>query len=142
MCLLYTDTSAHGCTLWALVFRLKRVAAFYRSNHFWMPYHIAQDTTPAKTDSKRLSTVIYRPPLCRQFGSGNEESIACLEYLSHSGAAEKISKRVLTTYARSRIINFVSHADVVSRHADVAQLVEQLIRNEQVVGSSPIISSI
>ena len=28
------------------------------------------------------------------------------------------------------------------RHADLAQLVEQLIRNEQVVGSSPIISSI
>ena len=27
-------------------------------------------------------------------------------------------------------------------NADVAQLVEQLIRNEQVVGSSPIISSI
>ena len=57
-------------------------------------------------------------------------------------AVLKISKRVLTTYARSRIINFVSHADVVCRHADVAQLVEQLIRNEQVVGSSPIISSI
>ena len=142
MCLLYTDTSAHGCTLWALVFRLKRVAAFYRSNHFWMPYHIAQDTTPAKTDSKRLSTVICRPPLCYQFRGGNEESIACFACLSHSRSTKKISKRVLTTYARSRIINFVSHADVVSRHADVAQLVEQLIRNEQVVGSSPIISSI
>ena len=30
----------------------------------------------------------------------------------------------------------------VRRYADLAQLVEQLIRNEQVVGSSPIISSI
>lgn len=27
------------------------------------------------------------------------------------------------------------------KHADVAQLVEQLIRNEQVVGSSPIVGS-
>ena len=107
-----------------------------------MPYHIAQDTTPAMTLIKNTSDVTCSPPLCRQFGSGNEESIACLEYLSHGGVAEKISKRVLTTYARSRIMNFVSHADVVSRHADVAQLVEQLIRNEQVVGSSPIISSI
>ena len=30
----------------------------------------------------------------------------------------------------------------MGRYADLAQLVEQLIRNEQVVGSSPIISSI
>ena len=28
------------------------------------------------------------------------------------------------------------------RHADVAQLVEQLIRNQQVIGSSPIVGSI
>ena len=57
-------------------------------------------------------------------------------------AVLKISKRVLTTYARSRIINFVTHADVLCRHADVAQMVEQLIHNEQVVRSSPKISSI
>ena len=31
---------------------------------------------------------------------------------------------------------------LVKRHAGLAQLVEQLIRNEQVVGSSPIASSI
>jgi hypothetical protein len=31
---------------------------------------------------------------------------------------------------------------VQRRHADVAQLVEQLIRNQQVIGSSPIVGSI
>ena len=30
---------------------------------------------------------------------------------------------------------------IVEEHADVAQLVEQLIRNQQVIGSSPIVGS-
>ena len=32
-------------------------------------------------------------------------------------------------------------ADKMKRNADVAQLVEQLIRNQQVIGSSPIVGS-
>ena len=44
----------------------------------------------------------------------------------------------LTEAPRSGIIPL----SPVGRYADLAQLVEQLIRNEQVVGSSPIISSI
>lgn len=32
--------------------------------------------------------------------------------------------------------------DIYRNRADIAQLVEQLIRNEQVVGSNPIVSSI
>ena|GEM_PF-6812700 len=43
-------------------------------------------------------------------------------------------KKVLTDLAWHAIIVFVSCADV-------AQLVEQLIRNEQVIGSNPTISS-
>ena len=38
--------------------------------------------------------------------------------------------------------NIVCQSRKVADVADLAQLVEQLIRNEQVVGSSPIISSI
>jgi hypothetical protein len=37
----------------------------------------------------------------------------------------------------------VQHNGTIAReHADVAQLVEQLIRNQQVIGSSPIVGSI
>ena len=51
---------------------------------------------------------------------------------------EKIFPAGLTGASGSGIIQL----SPVRRYADLAQLVEQLIRNEQVVGSSPIISSI
>ena len=53
-------------------------------------------------------------------------------------AVKKIFAAGLTGARASGIIPL----SPVGRYADLAQLVEQLIRNEQVVGSSPIISSI
>jgi hypothetical protein len=44
-----------------------------------------------------------------------------------------------------RLLNFTEagHNDTIfEERADVAQLVEQLIRNQQVIGSSPIVGSI
>jgi hypothetical protein len=44
-----------------------------------------------------------------------------------------------------RLLNFTEgrHIDTITEEqADVAQLVEQLIRNQQVIGSSPIVGSI
>ena len=43
------------------------------------------------------------------------------------------------------LVNFTGgqrNDTIVKEHADVAQLVEQLIRNQQVIGSSPIVGSI
>ena len=54
------------------------------------------------------------------------------------------AKKVLTWRVAASILFLVScdgHA-AKDENADLAQLVERLIRNEQVVGSSPIISSI
>ena len=47
--------------------------------------------------------------------------------------------------AAHRLLNFTEGGrnDTISEgYADVAQLVEQLIRNQQVIGSSPIVGSI
>ena len=54
---------------------------------------------------------------------------------------EKILIKRLTGINSSSILFLVSCEDSWY-FADLAQLVEQLIRNEQVVGSNPIISSI
>ena len=51
----------------------------------------------------------------------------------------KIASLLLTNADSFVIIYFVSQCDW--QNADVAQLVEQLIRNEQVIGSNPTISS-
>ena len=55
---------------------------------------------------------------------------------------KKISKKAVDNELPKTYNTFCQSRRYCGGHADVAQLVEQLIRNEQVVGSSPIISSI
>ena len=63
-------------------------------------------------------------------------------YASVGGAREQNSGSGLPMRARSQLFAENRLQRYNRRSADVAQLVEQLIRNQQVIGSSPIVGSI
>jgi hypothetical protein len=48
----------------------------------------------------------------------------------------------MTVFSRTRVQGRTAGCSKIISEADVAQLVEQLIRNQQVIGSSPIVGSI
>src|SRR3984957_14821697 len=71
-----------------------------------------------------LFSLEKRPPCCR---------------VAFSFPRDAIPRPIFT---RSRTLDTIRQGTCKRGRADVAQLVEQLIRNQQVIGSSPIVGSI